>query len=66
MIGYRKDSQCRTCAYYTTDEDENGCVGEFHHDRNKESAFCAMRELFYEVKASDKACEYYFKDGEGR
>ena len=32
MIGYRKDSQCRTCAYYTTDEDENGCVGEFHHD----------------------------------
>lgn len=58
--------KCQNCAYYLTDTDENGNVCKFHHDRKKEDGFCAQRELFYTVKATDKPCEWYYNDREGR
>lgn len=54
---------CGTCFSYLTDEDENGKVTYFHHDRSKPSGFCAMRELFYTVKKDYKSCESYCFDG---
>lgn len=50
---------CGNCSYYLTDEDDNGNVTEFRHDRNKESAFCALRDLFFTVKKDEKACPLY-------
>ena len=35
---------CGTCIYYLTDEDTNGNVTDFHHDRSKDEGFCAIRE----------------------
>lgn len=58
------EKHCGNCVSYLTDEDENGNIAEFHHDRNKESGFCALRDLFYIVKKSEKPCEEYVFDGE--
>lgn len=56
---------CGNCAAYLTDEDEKGNVAEFHHDRSKESGFCALRDLFYTVRKNEKPCdEYAFDEGE--
>ena len=55
---------CGNCSTYLTDEDSNGNVTEFWHNRNAESGFCAMRELFYTVKKNDKPCKDYVYDGE--
>lgn len=41
---------CGNCISYLTDEDENGKVTDFHHDRNKDSGFCALCDLFYGVE----------------
>lgn len=44
---------CGTCVCYLT---------EFRHDRNKESGFCALRDLFLTVKKDEKACPLYICD----
>ena len=41
-----KMATCNDCAYYVTDEDENGNVTDFHSAKGKESGFCAIRDLF--------------------
>ena len=46
------------------DEDDNGNVTDFHHDRNKDSGFCAIRELFYIVQNDSKPCKNWVYDGE--
>lgn len=49
---------CKECVCYLSDEDENGNVTEFYWAGNKKAeGFCAIRELFYNVKADDEACE---------
>lgn len=55
---------CGNCVSYLTDEDEKGNLAEFHHDRSKESGFCALRDLFYIVKKDRKPCGEYAFDKE--
>ena len=56
---------CGNCACYLTDEDDDGKVTDFHHDRNKESGFCATRDLFYGVERTDRPCkEWEYDNGE--
>ena len=55
---------CANCCFYTTDEDENGELTEFHHDKNKDEGFCGIRDLFYTVKKDTKACDDFIKDKE--
>ena len=47
---------CNDCAYYVTDEDENGNVTDFQSAKGKESGFCAIRDLFYNCNKDDEAC----------
>ena len=47
---------CNDCAYYVTDDDENGNVTDFHSAKGKESGFCAIRDLFYNCNKDDEAC----------
>lgn len=49
---------------FLTDEDKDGNVVDFHHDKNKESGFCAIRELFYIVQNDSKPCKNWVHDGE--
>ena len=49
---------------YMTDVDTDGNVVDFHHDRKKESGFCAIRELFYIVQNDSKPCKNWVHDGE--
>jgi hypothetical protein len=51
-----KMATCNDCAYYITDEDENGNVTDFHSAKGKESGFCAIRDLFYNCNKDDEAC----------
>ena len=46
---------CKNCSCFLDDTDENGNVTEFHKS-TKEYGFCALRDLFYNVKADDPAC----------
>ena len=55
---------CSTCSCYLTDEDKDGNVTEYFHDKNKDEGFCATRDLFYDVKKDTEACEDYIDDGE--
>ena len=52
---------CKDCVCFLDDSDENGNVTDFHHS-TKDDGFCAMRDLFYNVKATDKACEDFVLD----
>ena len=54
---------CGTCVSYLTDEKDEKLT-DFYHDRNCESGFCAMRDLFYTVKKQSRACTDYTNDGE--
>ena len=58
------EKTCSTCVSYLTDEDAEGNLAEFHHDKAKPLGFCALRDLFYEVQAETKACAEYVFDGE--
>ena len=51
-----KMATCNDCAYYVTDEDENGNVTDFHSPKGKESGFCAIRDPFYNCNKDDEAC----------
>ena len=53
---------CGNCSYYLTDEDDKGNVTEFRHDKNKESGFCAIKELFTVREKNDAACPAYVSD----
>ena len=55
---------CGNCVSYLTDEDEAGNLADFHHDRNKESGFCAIRDLFYNVKKNENPCIEWSYDNE--
>lgn len=55
---------CGNCVSYLTDEDGSGNVTEFRHDRSKESGFCALRDLFYDVEKNGKPCGEYAYDKE--
>lgn len=55
---------CGNCISYLTDEDDNGNVTEFHHDKNRNTGFCAVRDLFYTVKKDNKACNDFISDGD--
>jgi len=56
---------CGNCISYLTDEDDNGKVTDFHHDRNKDSGFCALRDLFYNVEKDEKPCkDWEYDNGE--
>ena len=61
---WRPKQTCGNCVCYLTDEDDKGNVTEFRHDRNKESGFCATRDLFFTVKKDEKACPLYTYDKE--
>ena len=54
---------CGNCVCYLTDTDKNENLSDFHHDRNKAEGFCAVRDLFYEVKKDTEACSDYVDDG---
>lgn len=56
---------CGNCINYLTDEDKNGNVTDYHHDRDKKDGFCALRDLFYDVKHDSKACDSWVYDGGG-
>lgn len=62
MSGHEKI--CGNCACYLTDEDENGNFTNFHHDRNKDSGFCAVRDLFYVVRKEEIPCGEWMYDME--
>lgn len=47
---------CGDCVFYLTDEDNHGNVTEFHHAGDSEEGFCAIRDLFTEVKKDEKSC----------
>ena len=53
---------CKDCICYLTDEDENGNLTEFHHDKNADEGFCALRDLFYNIKANEKICNDFIYD----
>lgn len=55
---------CGNCSFYATDENENGEVVEFWHDRNKPTGFCAIQPLFTERKQDAKPCADYVYDKE--
>ncbi len=56
---------CGNCISYLTDEDDNGKVTDFHHDRDKDSGFCALRDLFYGVEKNEKPCkDWEYDNGE--
>ena len=57
---------CGNCICYLddTDEDENGNVTNYHHDRNKDEGFCAIQPLFTVRKKDDKICSDYAYDKE--
>lgn len=59
-----KKQTCGNCVYYLTDEDDKGDVTDYHHDRNKERGFCALRDLILTVKKDDKICSDYVYDKE--
>ena len=63
MFSEMINEHCGNCISFLTDEDEKGNVAEFHHDRNKESGFCAMKDLFYTVQNDSKPCESWVHDG---
>ena len=65
MLTKQIKEHCGNCVSFLTDEDEKGNLSEFHHDRNKEEGFCAMRDLFYNVKKNEKPCKSWVHDGEG-
>lgn len=56
--------RCGNCILFLTDEDKDGNVVDFHHDRKKENGFCAIRELFYIVQNDSKPCKNWVHDGE--
>ena len=56
---------CGNCIYYMTDEDADGKLSDFHHDKNKSEGFCIIRDLFYTVKRDEKACIDWADDNEG-
>lgn len=55
---------CGNCLCYLTDVDENENLTDFHHDRNKPDGFCAIRDLFYNVKKDERPCEEWEYDRE--
>lgn len=55
---------CGSCSFYATDENENGEVVEFLHNRNKDEGFCAIQPLFTVRKKDDKICSDYAYDKE--
>ena len=55
---------CSTCSCYLTDEDKDGNVTEYFHDRNKPTGFCAIQPLFTERKQDAKPCADYVYDKE--
>ena len=57
---------CGTCVCYLTDVDDVGNLTEFHHDRNQAEGFCAMRDLFYNVKKDRMACKEWAYDKEDK
>lgn len=59
-----KKKCCGNCMCYMTDVDTDGNLSDFHHDRKKESGFCAIRELFYIVQNDSKPCKNWVHDGE--
>ena len=58
------ERKCFNCSAYLTDEDSDGNVTDFWHNRNAESGFCALRDLFFTVKKDEKACPLYTYDKE--
>ena len=52
---------CRNCICFLDDTDENGNLTDFHHS-TREDGFCAMQDLFYNVKAEDEACSDFVLD----
>lgn len=61
----RQLKTCGNCISYLTDEDDNGKVTDFHHDRDKDSGFCALRDLFYGVEKNEKPCkDWEYDNGE--
>lgn len=48
-----------------TDEDADGKLSDFHHDKNKSEGFCIIRDLFYTVKRDERACIDWADDNEG-
>lgn len=53
---------CSTCSCYLTDEDKDGNVTEYFHDKNKDEGFCAIKELFTVRKKNNAACPAYVSD----
>ena len=47
---------CGDCVFYLTDEDNSGMAG---HAGDNEEGFCAIRDLFTEVKKNERACPDY-------
>lgn len=47
---------CGDCVFYLTDEDNKGMAG---HAGDSEEGFCAIRDLFTEVKKGEKSCPDY-------
>lgn len=56
------EKRCGNCVCYLTDEDGNGKLTDFHHDRSKDSGFCAIRDLFYGVRKNEKPCKDWVYD----
>lgn len=64
MFDKKIKEHCGNCVSFLTDEDDKGNVTEFHHDRNKDCGFYAMRDLFYTVQNDSKPCDGWVHDGE--
>ena len=64
VAGAKENWCCGNCISYLTDEDDNGELTEFYHNRNKESGFCALRDLFYTVQKDSRPCEDWTGDKE--
>lgn len=54
-----KYTTCGDCVFYLTDEDNHGNVTEFRHAGDKPEGFCAIRDLFTNVKKDEKSCPDY-------
>lgn len=61
----RMTQTCGTCSAYLTDVDTDGNLTEFHHNRNMDDGFCALRDLFYTVRKDERACCEWAYDKEG-
>lgn len=53
---------CGNCICYLDDEDKDGNVTEYFHDKNKDEGFCAIKELFTVREKNDAACPAYVSD----